>query len=280
MKDAVAFMAWQRLVPWKILSMIAQPKENLIPNGFGSRSRNFYELLEPGSQIWVVTRIAKEYSLAGRLKISEILDGNCISQDKWPVDVKGLLKKWRYVARADFNDSEFYETNNAGPVILKHQIEFTQYRPIVYRDASLHDSFAACINQSRKTVFISYRWDEGRRFAFSLAKEFRKKGRSPWLDAHSMPAYEASREKKVDAPMLKKLIRLGINKSTLAVVINTETYPRKLWTSMELEHIRKAGIPWFQVMRGGRKQKFYDHPVFSKKPEEIVKEILKQCVRC
>jgi hypothetical protein len=274
MKDAVAYMAWERVVPWKILSMIEGSDAPLVPIGFGARNRDFYKLLEPGSQIWAVTRIANEFSLAGRVVVREILDRNCIPREKWPKDVARLFKKWRFVARADPAESEFFETNDAEPVIEKHQIEFAQNRTITYHDASIEDSFAACIAQARKTVFLSYRWSEGRRFAIALAKAFRRKGFSPWLDALSVPGYEAKREPGVIASRLKRLIKLGIGESTLAVVINTGTFARTSWTRMELGHIRRTGIPWFQVMRGGEMLKCDESTISKRKPEEVVQEIL------
>jgi hypothetical protein len=106
MKDAVAYMAWERVVPWKILSMMARPEEPLVPLGFGARNRDFRKLLEPGSQIWVVTRIAHEFSLAGRVAVRDILDRNCIPREEWPKDSAGLLAKWRFVARADPTTNE------------------------------------------------------------------------------------------------------------------------------------------------------------------------------
>ena len=108
MKDAVAYMAWERVVPWKILSMMARPDEPPVPLGFGARNRDFNELLEPGSQIWVVTRIANEFSLAGRVAVRDILDRNCIPQEKRPKDIGGLFAKWRFVARADPTNCEFF----------------------------------------------------------------------------------------------------------------------------------------------------------------------------
>jgi hypothetical protein len=278
MKDAVAYMAWERVVPWKILSMMARPDEPPVPLGFGARNRDFHELLEPGSQIWVVTRIANEFSLAGRVAVRDIHDRNCIPQEKRPKDTEGLFAKWRFVARADPTNSEFFETNNAEPVMAKHQIRFAQNRTIAYREASLKGSFGACIDQARETVFLSYRWQEGRRFAIALAREFRRKGLSPWLDALSVPAYEAKREPGVNAPRLKTLIKLGIEKSKLAVVINTETFAKTSWTRIELGHIRRKDIPWFQVMRGGTERKCDEPPIFSRKPEVVVQEILKRHV--
>ena len=276
MKDAVAYMAWERVVPWKILSMMACPDQPPVPLGFGARNRDFHALLEPGSQIWVVTRIANEFSLVGRVAVRDILDRNCIPQEKRPKDTAGLFAKWRFVARADPTNSEFFETNNAEPVMAKHQIRFAQNRTIAYRDASLKDSFKDCIDQARETVFLSYRWHEGRRFAIALSREFRRKGLSPWLDALSVPAYEAKREPGVNAPRLKKLIKLGIEKSKLAVVINTETFAKTSWTRIELGHIRRKDIPWFQVMRGGTERKCDEPPIFSRKPEVVVQEILKR----
>jgi hypothetical protein len=161
--------------------------------------------------------------------------------------------------------------------MAKHRIRFAQNRTIAYRAASLEDSFKECIDQARETVFLSYRWQEGRRFAISLAREFRRKGFSPWLDALSVPAYEATREPGVNAPRLKKLIKLGIEKSKLGVVINTETYAKTSWTRIELGHIRRNNIPWFQVMRGGTERKCDEPPIFSRKPEVVVQEILKRC---
>jgi hypothetical protein len=276
MKDAVAYMAWERVVPWKILSMMARPDAPLAPLGFGTRDRDFPTLLEPGSQIWVVTRIASEFSLAGRVTVQDILDRNCLPQEKWGKDTAGLFAKWRFVARADPTNSEFFEANNAAPVLAKHQIRFAQNRTIAYRDASLNDSFKACIDQARETVFLSYRWCEGRRFAIALARELRRKGWSPWLDALSIPAYEAQREPGVNAPRLKKLIQLGIEKSKLAIVINTETFARTAWTRMELGHIRRKDIPWFQVMRGGAERKCDEPSIFSRKLNVVVQEILKR----
>jgi hypothetical protein len=279
--DAVAYMAWQRVVPWKILSMIARPRERLVPIGFGARNEDFYNLLEPRSQIWVVTRIANEFSLAGRVTVREILDRNCIPQEEWPKDTVGLFAKWRFVARADPNNSEFFETNNAEPVIARHRIRFAQNRTIAYRDVSLEDSFKACMDQGRETVFLSYRWEEGKRFAISLAQRFRREGLSPWLDSLAIPKYVVQGDWGADPQKperrLKKLIKLGIERSNLAVVINTRTFGRMSWTMMELGHIRRAGMPWFQVMRGGRMRKCDEPPIFSRKPEEVVREILKRC---
>ncbi len=94
MKDAVAYMAWERVVPWKILSMMARPDEPSVPLGFGARNRDFNELLEPGSYIWVVTRTANEFSIAGRVAVRDILDRNCIPQKKRPKNIGGLFAKW------------------------------------------------------------------------------------------------------------------------------------------------------------------------------------------
>ena len=274
MKDAVAYMAWERVVPWKILSMMAHTGEPLVPVGFGSRNRDFSKNLEPGSQIWVVARIAGKFSLAGRVSVEDMLDRNNIARDEWPQDVAGLLAQWRFVARADPADSKFFETNNAEPVIARHRIRFAQNRTIAYRRASLSNSFQPCVDQARNTVFLSYRWQEGRRFAIALAREFREQGLSPWLDALSIPAYEARRDRGVNAPRLKKLIKLGIEHCRFAVVINTPTFGRTPWTRTELGHIRRNGIQWFQVMRGGTERKCDELPVLSNKPEVIVKEIL------
>lgn len=274
--DAVAYMAWERVVPWKILSMMARPHGPLVPIGFGARNRDFYDLLEPGSQIWVVTRIANEFSLAGRVTVQEILDQNCVPAKKRSKDLLGLFAKWRFVARADPHNSQFFETNNAEPVLAKHRIGFAQNRTIAFRQGSLAASFAQCMAQARQTVFLSYRWSEGRPFAVALGRAFRRNGLSPWLDALSIPDYEAKRDTGVTAPRLQRLIKLGIEHSRFAVAINTETFGTTAWTKMELRHIRQMHIPWFQVIRGGRARECAEPPILGSKPEAVVQEILQR----
>jgi hypothetical protein len=276
MKDAIAFMTWNRVVPWKILSLVAYPDKPLVPIGFGARYWDFYDQLEPGSQIWVVTRISNEFSLAGRVTVEKMLDRNDIPREKRPPEAAGLFVKWRFVAVADPKRSEFFETNNAEPVLAKHGIKFTQSRTVILREASLEEDFKDCVAQGRKTVFLSYRWKEGRRFAFALARELRKNGYSPWLDALSIPKYKASREPGVDAPRLEKLIKLGIEKSKFAIVINSATYAQKGWTKLELDHIRKSHIAWYQVMRGGTQRECDEASITSRRAKEIIQEILRR----
>jgi hypothetical protein len=268
-------MAWERVVPWKVLSMVARPEGPPVPVGFGARSPAFHDLLEPGSRIWVVTRIANVHSLAAKVTVRELLDRND-PHGKWPEDLAGLLVKWRFVARADPTDSAFFETNDAGPVIDELGIRFAQNRTVAYRDAPLEQAFRRCVEQARKTVFLSYRWSEGRRFAIALARALRERGWSPWLDALSIPGYQARRDPGVDAPRLRKLIEYGIENSSFAVVINTETFAKASWTRLELERIRSTGIPWFQVMRGGRERPCDEPPISARGPDAVAQEILRR----
>ena len=178
MTDAVAYMDWKRVVPWKILSIKAHPTESLVPVGFGARNKEFFNRLEAGSHIWVVTRIANEFSLAGCVKVQEIIDRDAIPKALWPEDVVDLCEQWKYVARADPFGSEFFETNSAQPVLNKLNVHFAQNRTIVYHDGVLKKLFQASMAQGREPIFLSYRWEGGRRYAFSLAKEFRRNGLS------------------------------------------------------------------------------------------------------
>lgn len=273
-------MDWKRVVPWKILSIKAHPGQSLVPVGFGTRNKQFQKLLEPGSQIWVVTRIAKEFSLAGRVTVREIIDRDSIPKAKWPEDIVDLCEQWKFVARSEISNSEFFETNCAQPVLDRHNIRFGQNRTITYYDGALANSFRACMDQGRRTIFLSYRWEEGRRFVFSLAKQFRKSGLSPWLDAMAMPQYMHKGEPGVNETRLKTLIQRGIEKSEFGVVINTERYADSPWTKLELRHIRNIGIRWFQLMRGGKKLKCNEPPIWSREAGEVVQEIMKLSAPC
>jgi hypothetical protein len=75
------------------------------------------------------------------------------------------------------------------------------------------------------------------------------------------------------------LIELGIEKSELAVVINTKTFATGDWTKIELDHIRRKDVPWIQVMRGGTEQKCDEPSIFSREPEVVVQEILRRRAR-
>ena len=274
MKNAVAFMVWERLVPWKVLSLKEYPNRSLVPIGFGANSENFYRQLGKRSQIWVVTSISYKHSLAARITVQDMIGGENTSKDKWPFQIAKLLKQWKFVAVADLDASEFYETNNAAPVLTGNNIRFLQSNPIVYREESLVGIFKECMEQGCKTVVISYRWKEAKKFAMGLARELRKIGFSPWLDSLALPEYEADRESNKDAPRLNRLIKSGIERSKYAIVINTKTYGKSFWTQMEREHIAQKDIPTFefnpkatQELNG--KQKFY-----VKLPKEVLQSFV------
>jgi hypothetical protein len=278
MEDAVAYMRWERVVPWKILSLKARPGKPPVPVGFGTNNPAFPELLGPGSQIWVVTKIANHFSLAGRVTVRRILDREQIPKCQWPGDVADLMEQWRFVARSKLSNSEFFETNCAQSVMTRHQIRFAQNRTICYLYGPLEGSFRECMDQGRKTVFLSYRWEEARPFALALAKQFRRNGLSPWLDAMALPAYIKKGDPGVNKKRLQTLIKLGIEKSKFTVVINTWSYGKTLWTRMELEHIRRyKGNRWFQVAVPKPKDlECNEPPIFNKKPGVVVQEILER----
>ena len=103
-----------------------------MPVGFGAKYQKYYDLLEPGSKIWVVTRISGEFSLAGVVTIKQLIDRNQIAREDWPADLVGLLRQWRFVAQARREHSAFHETNNAQPVMDELDLSFSQGRTVLY----------------------------------------------------------------------------------------------------------------------------------------------------
>jgi hypothetical protein len=178
------------------------------------------------------------------------------------------------VAQANRDDSAFYETNNAQPVMDALGYRFSQGRTVLFHEGSLAERFQAPMDQARKTVFISYRWPEARHYAFGVARAFRERGWSPWLDAYSMPKFEAKRERDMDRPRLKRMIKAGILKSRFAVVINTQTFGQTFWTRFEFDLIQAVGKPWYQVMRGGDERLCNQPPIPKGTSTEVVEEIL------
>ncbi len=269
-------MAWNRIVPWKVLSMKARPDE-LVPVGYGARDCAFRNTLEGGSRIWVVTRIAGELSLAACVTVENLLDGDEIPKRERKKGMDGLLEAWRFVAEADPGSSEFFETNDAEPVIKCLGIEFTQSRPIVYFKDSLCGWFEECVRQGRKSLFLSYTWDDSRRFAVLVASGLRREGLSSWLDAWAMPRYENPKDKKrkkISDGRLKALIRLGIRSSSAAVVINSGSYGKSLWTKREMRYLRESDVSCFEVMRGGEGPRFDNKsPIHARRVDDVVRAI-------
>jgi hypothetical protein len=276
MKSIVAFMKWERLVPWKVFSLQEYPGRPLVPIGFGARFWEFYNRVEPKSQIWIVTDISNQHSLAARMTVQQILDRNSIPEEHWPPQAARLLKIWRFVATADVDNSEFFETNQAAPVLRANDIRFNRNRTLIYREESLEDMFKMCMEQGRKTVFLSYRWREAKKFAKALAKELRKEGFSPWLDALALPEYEIARESEKDAPRLNRLIRSGIERSKFAIVIDTKTYGQSYWTQLEQGYLNEFGIPKFYIDARDAQETNGKQYAIAKSPKTVIREFLNQ----
>jgi hypothetical protein len=276
MKDIIAFMKWERLVPWKVFSLKEFPGRPLVPIGFGSRFREFHDWAEPKSQIWVITKISNQHSLAARITVREILDRNSMPEEQWPSQGVRLLKIWRFVTTADLDNSEFFETNNATSVLKANGIQFGRNRTLVCQEESLEDMFKTCMEQGRRTVFISYRWGEAKKFAKGLAKELRKEGFSPWLDAMALPEYEADRESEKDAPRLNRLIKSGIERSKFAIVIDTRTYGESYWTRLEQDYLNENGIPKFYIDAKDIWEMKGKEYAFAKSPKNAIREFLNQ----
>ncbi len=276
MKSVVAFMKWERLVPWKVFSLKEYPGRPLVPIGFGARFGEFQKGLEPQSQIWVVTKISNQHSLAARITVQQILDRDSMSADQWPPQAARLLQLWRFVASADLDNSEFFETNNATPVLRANDILFNRNRTLIYREESLEDLFRPCMEQGRRTVFISYRWGEAKKYAKALAKELRKAGFSPWLDALALPEYEVARESEKDAPRLHSLLRSGIERSKYAIVIDTRTYGKSYWTGLEQRYLNEFGIPRFCIDAKDMQLRDGKQYGITKSPKDVIREFIDQ----
>jgi hypothetical protein len=252
MADAVAFIRWDRLVPWKVLSLKAWPESRPVPVGFGSNDKEFLARIKPGSRIWVVTRIPKRgpFSLTACVKVHSTLDTQASSPADWPVQVQELCEQWRYVAVADSQQSEFIETSNAEPVLAHHGIRFSQRKTICYTAGSLVSAFRSCMAQGRKVVFLSYRWHQARPLVVRLARELRTMGYSPWLDAMALPDYTLKASEAIREDRLQSLITHGISDSQKAIVIKTSGYGKGKWTPFELQQIKASGIPMIEIKPG------------------------------
>ena len=146
MNDAIAFMRWERIVPWKILSLKAYENKRPVPVGFGSNDRNFPKKLKEGSQIWVVTKILSQWSLAGRVVVTNVYERDSKPKRDWPMEIFDLCEQWEFVAMSDCEldhpKSEFFETNRAEPARArlskaKSGFGFTQGQTVMFRGRPL-----------------------------------------------------------------------------------------------------------------------------------------------
>lgn len=106
----------------------------------------------------------------------------------------------------------------------------------------------------------------------------REEGFSPWLDSLTLPLYEVAREGSPSEERLSKLIRIGLQRSCLAVVIGTQNYGNTRWTQMErkwLRNLRRGGkrLRCVEIMRGASKLRACDKRFDEDRPVDLARNI-------
>ncbi|MGD2015176.1 MAG: hypothetical protein PVH37_05455 [Desulfobacterales bacterium] len=263
MQDALtAYLTWDRVVPWKVLSLPETDTGDFIPIGYGSNQPVFHKRAIAGTVLWVITMPRAEISrppkwffpsLVARIRVKGIYHiGDCPSEYRSP-GLDQLLRQWCWVAVSDHSDSRFFELNDSTAAIksllfdedagraLERLPVRTRRKEYVKRlrfirrfknGASRSEiAFQGCVRQTeRRTVFISYTHAGGRsgnggeEFALNLADELLWKEFSPWLDALAIPLYNPKREDDCSPVRLERLIAIGLRESNLAISVVTDDY--------------------------------------------------------
>lgn len=258
----LAYVTWDRVVPWKILSLPEKRGQNFFPVGYGAgKKMNVMRRVKPDDTIWVVTmpraklkgkRNRRNFhpTLVACIKVKSICPGeSCPAQLSH--GIKALLKEWKSVAVSDPNESHFFELNDASEALFRLGIlpsmppssadeeqvsvlrgEVGRRIPKILRlkasEQEAMSAFKSCMRQgSKKAVFISYARIDGEEFALEFADALLEKGFSPWLDSLAIPRYNVKREDEYDPPRLKKMLQLGIDRSAMAVCVITDEYRKK-----------------------------------------------------
>jgi hypothetical protein len=280
----VTLLTWDRLVPWKVLSLPTRVTGDFAPVGFGSKSTVFRGRAKEGSTLWVVTRPIPE-DLHPPSLVAQITVKGLYTKENCPVrlrskGVEELLEHWHWVAVSSPDQSGFFELNDASSALQKLQIRsFSVMRSFPGGTERVREAFRSSMTQAQnRTVFLSYTHEESSQFALALAGGLREEGFSPWLDSLTLPLYDVDREKSPLSERLSKLIRIGLLRSRLAVVIGSENYGNTAWTRKEREWIRtlrrKNGhLRCVEIVRGTNKLRRSDKQFTHNCPRELARKI-------
>lgn len=282
----VMLLTWDRLVPWKVLSLPERVEDEFVPVGYGSNSTVFRGKAKKGSTLWVVTRPLPEgchpVSLVARIKVRGLYTKENCPEELKSKGVRDLLNIWCSVAVSDPRQSEFFELNDATKALDKLGIDnFRVMRSFPGDGPRVRKAFQDCTKRARnRTVFLSYTHKDGdnKRFAVDLAEALRKKGFSSWLDSLTIPRYVIKRKKSVTSERLSKLIRIGIQRSNLGVLIETENYGKTPWTRKERRWLgeHRAGDKSFRcvkIVKGKDRIRSYDNTFADAPAEDLADEI-------
>lgn len=280
----VTLLTWNRLVPWKVLSLPTRVTGDFVPVGFGSKSTVFRGRAREGSTLWVVTRPTPERlhppSLVARITVEGLYTKeNCPARLRCK-GVEELLEQWCWVAVSNPEQSEFFELNDASSALRALGIKsFSVMRSFPGGTERVREAFGPCMRHTRnRTVFLSYTHAESTEFALALAGELRTEGFSPWLDSLTLPLYEVDREGSPSHERLSKLIRIGLERSHLAVVLGTRNYGKTAWTRKEREWIRtrranSGQLRCVEIVRGANKLRCYDKKFDEGAPRDLARKI-------
>jgi len=148
----IAYINWDLIVAWKVLSLSISKDKELIPFGYGSRQPIFISKAEPGNVIWVFsipkptaeknitahnyrpTLVAKLTIGSNRIKFSEV------ESYSNKVEIIKLMDLWCNVVISDPNKSCFFPMNDATNLFYKLKIKRKKQKQGVEVDKPILDS--------------------------------------------------------------------------------------------------------------------------------------------
>ncbi|MCP3997656.1 MAG: TIR domain-containing protein [bacterium] len=280
----VTLLTWDRLVPWKILSLPKRVTDDFFPVAYGSRNKVFRGRAKEGSTLWVVTRPEPRGlhppSLVARITIKGLYTTENLPPHLRSKGVEELLDKWCWVAVSNPEQSEFFELNDASSALRTLQVKsFRVMRSFPGDTRRVNRAFGPCMRRARnRTVFLSHTHAESAEFALALAGALREDGFSPWLDSLTLPLYEVDRKGGPAPERLSKLIRIGLRHSRLAIVIGTKNYGNTVWTRKERDWIhvqRRKGseLRCVEIVRGTSKLRSCDRRFDEECPRAVARKI-------
>jgi hypothetical protein len=130
----VAYVNWQRIIAWKILSLSISETE-LVPFAYGSKQPIFKKYAKKNNVIWIfsipmvdVPRKSAAYkyrpTLVAKISIDSVVkDRSQLKKHENKKEIEKLIRLWDNVAIANPEKSRFFELNDATSLLLDLSFE-------------------------------------------------------------------------------------------------------------------------------------------------------------
>jgi len=251
----IAYVTWNRVVPWKILSLPDRSEADFFPVGYGSNQKTLKRRAKKGTTLWVVTLpwletqprqgveprgpvqvttypfffLVARLDIAGVYKCWSELPSRLRSRGVW--EILKVLERHHVIEPADLSV--------AGLERRRIGARLQSIRVIEGKADQLEKDFNEILDPGKGgkgQIFISFKSEDNFDEALGLAEALTQLGFNCWLDSFAIPLSSRTRTDETAQDRLEQLIRWGIKKSDPAIAFLSPRYARDeegSWTGFE-----------------------------------------------